>query len=176
MGAMRPSATSAPVRAVLLDFGDTLVDESTERKTGGVTISAELLPGARWALAALRERHALGLVADGRHRSYLNVLGDAGVLGWFATVVSSEAAGAEKPAAAPFERALAKLAVPATEAVMVGNRLDRDVAGAQALGLRTVWLRWSPRYPTRRAAGDPVPDATIASLRELPAAVARLGR
>jgi putative hydrolase of the HAD superfamily len=29
---------------------------------------------------------------------------------------------------------------------MLGNRLERDVRGANALGLISVWLDWAPRY------------------------------
>jgi putative hydrolase of the HAD superfamily len=30
--------------------------------------------------------------------------------------------------------------------LMVGNRLDRDVRGANGLGMISVWIDWSPRY------------------------------
>jgi FMN phosphatase YigB (HAD superfamily) len=159
------------IRAVLFDFGDTLVDEASEEKRGKVTIRADFLPGAVNALDALRATYALGLVADGRQQSYVNVLAAAGILSWFGSIVSSEVVGAEKPAPEPFLRCLAELGVPRDEfgrVVMVGNRLDRDIAGAQAVGVRSVWIHWSHRYPTVPQVGDPVPDAAIQTLFELP--------
>ena len=41
-----------------------------------------------------------------------------------------------------FESALAQAGVEPGEAVMVGDRLREDVAGAQALGIATVQARW----------------------------------
>jgi putative hydrolase of the HAD superfamily len=48
---------------------------------------------------------------------------------------------------------------------MVGNDLGRDVAGAHNAGLRAVWIERGA------SEGGPAatPDATIASLSELPA-------
>jgi putative hydrolase of the HAD superfamily len=37
--------------------------------------------------------------------------------------------------------------------VMVGNYLERDIKGANALGMISVWLDWSPRRP--KIAADP---------------------
>lgn len=41
--------------------------------------------------------------------------------------------------------------------VMVGDKVERDIKGANALGLLSVWLDWAPR----RATADPAkPRAT----------------
>ena len=80
-------------------------------------------------------------------------------------VVSSYSTGWEKPHRAIFERALRYAGVAATEACNVGDRIDLDVAGPQALGMRAVWVSVEPTSD----AGAAKPDATIASLRELPA-------
>src|SRR5439155_23970210 len=83
-------------------------------------------------------------------------------------VVTSHSVGWAKPHPAMFERALALAGAPASEAFMVGDDLDVDVAGAGALGIRTVGKgpRGAGRDRARRR-----PDAVIASLRELPAAL-----
>ena len=83
-------------------------------------------------------------------------------------VVTSHSVGWAKPHPAMFERALALAGAPASEAFMVGDDLDVDIAGAGALGIRTVWKR--PRGAGRDQARRR-PDAVIASLRELPAAL-----
>ena len=85
-------------------------------------------------------------------------------------VASSHSVGWRKPHRAMFERALAIAGVRPEEAFMVGDRLGADVWGAQQLGLRTV-LRKTVG-PAPQAAIDAVPDATIRSLVDLPAAVA----
>ena len=83
-------------------------------------------------------------------------------------VVTSHSVGWAKPHPAMFERALALAGAPASEAFMVGDDLDVDIAGSGALGIRTVWKR--PRGAGRDQARRR-PDAVIASLRELPAAL-----
>jgi putative hydrolase of the HAD superfamily len=56
------------------------------------------------------------------------------------TLVTSEEIGVSKPAAAIFEAALDRLGVTASEAVMLGDGWQTDVAGARAMGIRAVWF------------------------------------
>lgn len=60
-------------------------------------------------------------------------------------VLASALERLEKPDPALFERALDRLGVPADEALHVGDRLDTDVAGARAAGIRAVLLDRSGR-------------------------------
>jgi 4-nitrophenyl phosphatase len=64
-----------------------------------------------------------------------------------------------KPAAPMFEAALALLGAPASAALMVGDRLDTDIAGAKALGLRTALLFTGVTAPGDLVAGGDGPDA-----------------
>lgn len=86
-------------------------------------------------------------------------------------VVSSHDVGWRKPHRAMFERALTLGGAAPSEAFMVGDRLHADVLGAQRLGLRAIWRRPAGGAP-QRAVGV-VPDATVGSLLELPAAAGR---
>jgi putative hydrolase of the HAD superfamily len=67
-----------------------------------------------------------------------------------------------KPHPEAFRPLLEAVGVDAAEAVFVGDRLHDDIAGAHALGMRTVWMRNEvvPGY-------DVEPDATIDQLGEL---------
>ncbi len=56
-------------------------------------------------------------------------------------IVTSEECGAEKPAAVMFERVLEKLSVPASEAVMVGDDLEKDIYGALKCGMKAVYFK-----------------------------------
>jgi putative hydrolase of the HAD superfamily len=72
--------------------------------------------------------------------------------------------GVEKPHPAMFEAALAQLGIDRADygrVVMVGNYLARDIAGANALGLISVWLDWGPRRPKFPATPLEVPDYII---------------
>ena len=80
-------------------------------------------------------------------------------------VVSSYSTGWEKPHRAIFERALGYAGAVAAEACNIGDRLDLDVAGPKALGMRAVWVS-TDVVPSGFATP---PDATISLLEQLPA-------
>jgi FMN phosphatase YigB (HAD superfamily) len=167
------------ILAVCLDFGDTLSDQATERRDrGGTLVGVELVEGARELVTELRRRgYPLALVADGDVRDARNVLRQHGLDELFDAIVISEAEGAQKPAPRMFERALAELGVDRSEngrAVMMGNRLERDVKGARELGMIAVWIDWSPRYGKRPREPSAVPDDRIEHPLELLGVLDRL--
>jgi FMN phosphatase YigB (HAD superfamily) len=59
----------------------------------------------------------------------------------FDTVVLCSDVGAAKPEAAIFHRALERLEVPASRAVVVGDDEVLDIEGARAAGLRAIDVR-----------------------------------
>lgn len=117
------------------------------------------------ALTALQSRYRLALVTNGSADLQRAKLAGAGLARYFdATIVSSEV-GAGKPAPRPFLAALAALGADPTAAVMVGDSLERDIAGAQRAGLRAVWL---DRTGGGSTAGCMSPTARIVDLAPLP--------
>ena len=169
------------IRAVCLDFGDTLADETTEIKDSrGVTLRAELLPDAADVIRELNTRgYPLALVADGFSETYANVLAQHGIDDCFAVVSASEQAGAEKPSAPVFVRALEALGIEPGEyrmTVMVGNRLDRDIRGSRALGMISVLLTAANRNRSQPSDEGDTPDHAIARLAELPALLDQIER
>lgn len=158
--------------AVLLDSGDTLVDEATEVKDErGATQRAELIPGAAETVLGLARRgYRLALVADGFTDTFRNVFTQHGLLDRFDAMAISEEVGVMKPDPRMFRAALDRLGVPEADygrVVMVGNHLGRDIKGANGLGLVSVWLRWSPRRSKVPADGSEVPAYTIDTPLEL---------
>jgi putative hydrolase of the HAD superfamily len=154
------------LRAICFDFGDTLADEATERKEpDGTTLHAELIPGAAELIHELRQRgYRLALVADGRPGTYRNVLGHYGLYDLFETHAISDEVGVEKPDPRLFTHALDRLGIPSTEyerTIMVGNYLARDIRGANALGMISVWIDWAPRRPKVAADNLERPAFTI---------------
>jgi FMN phosphatase YigB (HAD superfamily) len=51
--------------------------------------------------------------------------------------------------------------------IMVGNNLSRDVKGANQLGITSVFLSWTPRYPKTPVEDTEIPRYTIGSPLEL---------
>ncbi len=157
---------SKPILAVLLDCGDTLVDEGAEVKDdAGVTLRATLIPGAREMLEQLRARgYRLALVADGPTATFRNIFAQHDLTPFFAAWAVSEEVGQDKPHPAIFHHALAQLGIPPEvygRVVMVGNNLARDIRGANALGIISVFLDWAPRRSKVPADASEMPQYTI---------------
>ena len=119
------------------------------------------------ALRKLAGAFQLGVIANqaGGVRDRLRGHGWASL---FSVCVSSAEEGVSKPDPAIFRLALARAGCRADEAVMVGDRIDNDIAPAKAVGMSSVRVRQglARKQAARRAAETP--DVTIRRLRELP--------
>ena len=167
------------LRALLFDLGDTImIEESEEKDAEGTTQRAELIPGMAEALRALKARgHRLALVADSRPNTPPNVLRQHGLLDLFETLAISEVVGVEKPDARMFRAALDTLDVAPEDyerAAMVGNNLERDIVGANRLGLISVFYHWNDRRRSAPLNEEETPDHTVAAAADLLALVERL--
>ncbi len=102
--------------------------------------SWELYPDAVPALRALEARGIeLGIVSNFDSRLY-DILIGLGIDRFFESVTISSFAGAAKPSAQIFHRALYKHGMEAREALHVGNSLREDAQAAVAAGLGGVFL------------------------------------
>ena len=157
-----------------------MVEETEVKDAGGTTLRAQLVPGMAEALRAFRAAgHRLALVADSRPRTPENVLRQHGLYELFEALAVSEIAGASKPDPRLFRAALDALAIPATDygrVVMVGNNLERDIAGANRLGLISVFFHLNDRRRTHPLTPDEIPRYTVGSAGELRDLIAHLDR
>lgn len=55
-------------------------------------------------------------------------------------VVTSEEVGVEKPHPYMFTRVLQKLECKASEALMIGDSWSKDIVGANAMGIQSIWI------------------------------------
>jgi HAD superfamily hydrolase (TIGR01509 family) len=99
--------------------------------------SVNLLPEAEVFLDRCREASIkvcllTDLTAAIQHRKAI-VLGLADYVQF---MVSSEEAGGEKPAEAMFNLGMEKLGLTPMDCIMVGDSLEKDIRGAEALGMR----------------------------------------
>jgi HAD superfamily hydrolase (TIGR01549 family) len=136
---------------VLLDCGDTLIDESTQvLDDRGIVQSAGWIDGAPELLDFLKaEQYRVCLVADGETESFDNIFRVLGKRDVFEGWVTSQEVGVQKPDGAMFEAAFRAMRLSSRDkrrAVMIGNNLKKDVVGANSFGISSIWMRWSPRY------------------------------
>ncbi|MFY9781644.1 MAG: HAD family hydrolase [Candidatus Baltobacteraceae bacterium] len=125
----------------------------------------QLWPGALELLETLRAAgHKLGLLTNGfaethREKIALLKLEDA-----FDEVFIADEIGMLKPDPRLFAFACRRLGAAPAASAMVGDRYERDIRGAHALGLFTVWVNVRDE---RVPAGGPVPDATVKAIGEV---------
>ena len=124
-------------------------------------------PDAAPVLAELKRRgYRLGVIAN-QNPGTEGRLAAWDLLQYFDVVAPSAELGVAKPDPAIFQWALDRAGCEADEAVMVGDRLDNDIAAAKALGFRTVRILRGlgifhiPRSPAEE------PEQTVRDLTEL---------
>ena len=86
---------------------------------------------------------------------------------YFKAIVSSVDMECKKPDPRIFSEALSRLGSEPGETVMVGDRLDADIGGAKAMGMRTVWFRWNDKYKPEPDTELEQPDGKITGLFQL---------
>lgn len=103
----------------------------------------------RPVLSSLRSRYALGIVSN-FYGNLESVLEGEGLRDLFGAVSDSGVVGVTKPEPGLFLDALGRLGASPGEAIMVGDSLERDMRGAEGLGMRHAWLygdRWKNGGP-----------------------------
>jgi putative hydrolase of the HAD superfamily len=131
-----------------------------------------LLPGCAEALEALASRVPLALISDTAFspgRALRRVLEAHGVLRHFSALVFSDEAGVSKPHRRMFELALDALGAAPGNAVHIGDIERTDIAGASAMGMRSILFRGdeSGRYHEENGGDRTVADAVAHSWTEV---------
>ena len=147
-----------------------LVAQLTEIHMGLIAGLAQTPPHHAALLERLRARYRIGLCSNFSHAPTARALLDAsGLAPSLDAVVISHEHGLRKPRREIFEATLAALDVAPEEAVHVGDNLDADVAGASAVGLRTIWITRSVRDPDAALAKHrgPAPTWRVRDLAEI---------
>lgn len=108
-------------------------------------------------------RYRLGLLTNGALDVQRRKLEGSNLEGYFDQVLISGEIGIGKPDRLAFETLLQRMNVRNQAALMIGNNLISDVAGAQQAGLRAVWLN-RPGIPRNNGI---LPEWEIDGLDEL---------
>jgi putative hydrolase of the HAD superfamily len=98
-----------------------------------------LMPGAVEILDYLQGRYALHLVTNGFWQTQNTKLASSGLERYFTHVITSENAGAKKPAPAIFQFAIEKAGANIEESVMVGDDYEADILGGLQFGLKVIF-------------------------------------
>ncbi len=135
------------------------LDHATARRAMLGSLEFTAYPDVLPALGELREHGVALVIASNWDCSLPDWLAPTGILDLVDGVVTSAEVGEAKPSPRVFERALAVARVSPGEALHVGDKVDNDVQGAAAAGVRAVLLQ--------REGDPPAGVESIRSLSEL---------
>lgn len=99
-----------------------------------------LLEGAEEIVRYLAAKYPLTVVTNGFVEVQYEKFEKSGLKDCFAHIVLSEEVGCQKPNPRIFKEALRMNGLDASEVVMIGDSFSSDIAGANAVGIDTIWL------------------------------------
>jgi len=158
-----------PLQGIFFDAGNTLLVEEPGKHLWEMALIR--IPDALEVLTALKPQYRLGVISNtvGSGDADLSeVLEKAGIRSLIDALVTSRDFGRAKPDPAIYAEGARRLGVSLAQTLMVGDRLDTDVAGALNAGIPGVWLR----HPGAIAIPGIAPTHVIERLAELPAWIA----
>ncbi|MDQ6713800.1 MAG: HAD family hydrolase [Candidatus Dormibacteraeota bacterium] len=153
-----------PLQGIFFDAGNTLVVEEPGKHLWEMAIKP--IADAFEVLSSLRARYRLGVISNtvgSGDAELIEALEKAGIRQLIDALVTSRDFGAAKPDPAIYVEGARRLGVPLDATLMVGDRLDTDVAGALRAGIPAVWLRHPGAAPIPGIA----PTHVIGRLAEL---------
>jgi putative hydrolase of the HAD superfamily len=150
---------------IFFDAGNTLVVEEPGKHLWEMTIRP--IPDALEVLTTLKQHYRLGVISNtvgSGDAELIEALERAGIRRLIDALVTSRDFGTAKPDPAIYAEGARRLGVPLDATLMVGDRLDTDVAGALKAGIPAVWLRHPGAIPIPGI----TPTLVIDRLAELP--------
>ncbi|WP_049921444.1 HAD family hydrolase [Halopiger djelfimassiliensis] len=128
----------------------------------------DLVPGVEGTLGTLNERGIdVGVVTNLTTRVQLEKLATLGLDSEIDLLLTSEETGREKPGSATFTLALSRLERRPSETVMVGDNVETDIVGGNAVGLETVLFDADAPDGDESLDGHRAPDHRIDAFDEL---------
>ncbi len=114
-------------------------------------------PGIKRVIRQIRKRGIkTGIVTDApRLKAWIRLV-EIGLHDDFDVVVTFDDTGKIKPDPEPFLKALRKLKVKPEDSMFVGDNIERDIVGANRLGMVSVFAKYGEVmfFPRRRTRGD----------------------
>jgi FMN phosphatase YigB (HAD superfamily) len=158
-------------KAVMFDFGHTIIDELKDRQIPLVSRSVYLMPGLCEILPLIK--YSMGIWANtteavGEQDIWI-WLRKAGIDEYFKWIVTSWDARARKPDRRFFSHAMKICNLKKDEIIFVGNQLNTDIQGANDYGIVCVYLSGTAYRSPDDSPSKAQPNYVIRSLEKLPA-------
>ena len=123
-----------------LDYSvdDDLIHSLSEQYIAQLSSFNYLIPNTVDILEYLKPNYRLHIITNGFEEIQTKKLRGSNIYHYFDKIVNSEMAGVKKPNPRIFKLALDMASVNADNAVMIGDNIEADILGAQAVGLNTL--------------------------------------
>ncbi|HLW37876.1 MAG TPA: HAD family hydrolase [Candidatus Eremiobacteraceae bacterium] len=169
-GAIRPSIWRKALASRGVD--DAALAQRMARRYDALRLErVELFPETLPVLHQLHGRYKLAIITNGFAETHEQKIARLELSRFFDTIVLAGELELVKPDPSVFHHAMQAAQATPQESIMVGDRYERDIVGAHAAGMRAIWV--NVRNESLPAAGRP-PEAVIATIAELPAALAAI--
>ena len=99
-----------------------------------------LLPDADYVVRQLAARYPLTIVSNGFKEVQYYKFAHSGLQECLSHTLISDEIGINKPQPGIFQIALERNGIKASEAIMIGDSYNSDIAGAKAAGIDQIWL------------------------------------
>lgn len=100
----------------------------------------QLYPDVKRVLDELQKKYRLALISDAQSCYALPEIQAVGLENYFESIVISSLHGFRKPDARLFQQTLDDMKLEPAEVIWVGNDMFRDIYGAQALGIKSIFI------------------------------------
>jgi putative hydrolase of the HAD superfamily len=100
----------------------------------------QLYPDVKRVLNELQMKYRLALISDAQSCYALPEIQAVGLENYFESIVISSRYGFRKPDPRLFQKTLDNMQLTSSEVIWVGNDMFRDIYGAQALGIKNIYI------------------------------------
>jgi putative hydrolase of the HAD superfamily len=105
-------------------------------------------------LALSKSGIKLGVVSDAPSREAWMRIYYLNLYHYFDVVITFDDSGERKPSPIPFQLALDGMGLRPEETIMIGDWPERDVVGAQQIGMKTAFARYGDTFGTVNSGAD----------------------
>lgn len=120
------------------NISDNIIHVLSQEYINHLSSFNHLFPNTIEVLEYLKPKYRLHIITNGFQEVQEKKLVGAGIHSYFEHIINSEMAGVKKPNPIIFNLALHRAGVAPEKSLMIGDNLEADILGAQAVGLHTL--------------------------------------
>lgn len=121
-----------------IQISDETINLLSEEYIAHLSSFDHLFPGTTEILNYLQGRYSLHIITNGFQEIQEKKMRNSDIHGYFDKIINSEMAGVKKPNPIIFELALKTAEVIPEKSLMIGDSLEADIMGAQAVGFHVL--------------------------------------